>query len=164
MSYCSSCGKELKNSTEEFFINGKIECHDCAYVHIKELAKQRLATQQKEASEIQSQKRNTQARVDYYQQFFKSDNSWASVLQAVGTINLILGVIISIVLAVVLGGISDNMAGMQDASFLVGILTFLLGTLITVVVSALLKCFATWAQDTSIIKKILLNQNQTEHK
>lgn len=70
MKTCETCGKILMDSTEEFRVNGILQCESCAYPDHKPIINSTL----------------------------ESRGSWAKILKTVGTVNIAIGVIASIYL------------------------------------------------------------------
>ena len=125
MKTCQTCGKILKDSMEEFTVNGILQCEDCAYPN--------------RSRENDSEKEND-----------KISNSWISVLKTVCKINIIVGVIASLAL-----GICVYQLIYSDAAIIFAGITFITGVILTVLSEALIMVFAELAEDISIIRYII---------
>ena len=139
MKTCETCGKVLNDSTEEYTVNGIMQCRDCAYPNHKEIA---AKMEQQRRIEAENLLRETELRT----------NKWAGIIKIVGTINLIAGIFASII-----GGVVAGLMIGDEIGFAAGFTIILIGIILSVVSQAIMMCFAELAADVSMIKSHLIN-------
>lgn len=118
MKFCATCGKIL-NSSEEFSINGILQCESCAYPDHDVIITSTV----------------------------KNKATWAKILKTVGSINIFLGIISSLVLGICLYNLIYG-----DIAFFVALIVFVIGVILSILSSALLMAFAELAEDVSAIR------------
>ncbi len=125
MKTCQTCGKILKDSMEEFTVNGILQCENCAYP-------------------------NNSTENDTKKESDKVSNSWISILKTVSKINIIVGIIASLAL-----GICVYQLIYSDAAIIFAGITFITGVILTILSEALTMVFVELAEDISIIRYII---------
>ena len=133
MGYCATCGKELKHS-EEFTVNGIVQCEECAYSNI--------ISEKTEKTIVQHGQNNT----------LRSTGSirWSGILKTINRCILIVGIIASLIGCITAGFAIGGVVG-----FLVGLGVFIGGTILSVAGVAVSMTFAYMAEDIAIIRQSL---------
>lgn len=131
MKTCETCGKVLNSSMEEFRVNGILQCESCAYPDHKPII-------------------NSKAE--------KLRGSWAKTLKTVGKINILIGIISSLILGVCIYNLIYG-----DIAFFVAFIVVIIGIMLSVLSSSLLMAFAELAENISVIRYLKENEkNRTE--
>lgn len=123
MKFCATCGKILNDSSEEYTINGILQCENCAY-----------------NIEDSTQGTNNPS-------ITKSKAGWANTLKTIGGVNIFVGIAASLALSVCLYKLVYG-----DSAILIAIVAFIVGIVLSIFSSALLITFAELAENVSAIR------------
>ena len=107
MSYCQTCGKELRDSTEEILINGLVQCEKCAY-----------GEKFLNAVNNQKQPENTQRSASGTQ---SKRNFWLELFSLVALGSLFAGCVLSIIVAAIVSDGFEEGGGLAVMIAIVGI-------------------------------------------
>lgn len=132
MKTCQTCGKVLKDSMEEFRVNGILQCESCAYSKdpiIKDFVKENNANQ-KESNNVSS--------------------VWIGSLKTIAKINMIVGIIASIIVGVFVYNVVYS-----DYAILFAFTAFAIGVVLSLMSNSLLMVFAEMAEDISIMRYLM---------
>ena len=141
MKTCQTCGKILKDSMEEFRVNGILQCEDCAYPNNKK-------TVDSDVSEMSG------AVPAHVEESKNISSGWSNILKSVCSINLAVGIICSIISAVVAYRLIFD-----DYAFLVSIVVLGVGVVLTLASSALCMLFAQMSDDIAMIRYITVEKD-----
>ena len=137
MKVCETCGKVLKDSTEEYTINKIMQCYECAY-----------GKETKNTVPAASPAKKQKPIIKYKETAYDRQNrGWLSFFEFLAVIMLLTNWIISITFAVILYECIYGFSG--------GLATFvaILGIVISVVLYGFVSVILNAARDISMIRK-----------
>lgn len=132
----------MNSSTQEFRVNGILQCESCAYPDHKPIINDFDEKEYKKTSidELFSETESKEKT---------SKNFWAKVLKIIGGCNVVFGIIASVVMGIAVSELIDG-----DISILILAVIIIVGIVLSIISSALLMAFATLAEDISVIRQI----------